>query len=472
MIRPRADRSRDRAAVGRRRRVAGCLGVAIALVAAGCGWGAGPSRTAPPSSGGGTTAAAGGCVRNEQDTACLPVAPDAARVDRARPGFTDPTRVTNPRFPAGSLTQVLQLGHEGGRPLRVEITRLPNNRTFTWDGRRVDTVASQFVAYRDGRIQEVAVDHFAQADDGSVWYFGEDVANYEDGRVANHDGSWLAGRDGPPGMIMPADPKVGDVYRSENIPGLVFEQDTVRSTAGTVDGPRGPVRGAALVEELLMDGTVEEKAYAPGYGEFRAQAEDELVTVALALPVDRAGGGEPAALAGLVPAARSVAAAAAAGSWPAAAARADAMAAAWTRARGGVPELLAGQLRGALAALAAAAGARDPARARQAALAAEQAALDLRLRHRAPAQVDLERLDLWSRRLLADADAGDRGGVAGDVATLRVLWDRAGHAVAPAAAATVAAALTALGDAAGGRGLDAAAARVPAFRAALSAAGA
>jgi hypothetical protein len=406
-------------------------------------------------------------VRNEQGNACLPVAPEADRVDRERPGFTDPTRITNPWFPVGSLTQVLQLGHEGGKPLRVEVTRLPKARTFEWDGRRVDTVASQFVAYLDGRIREVAIDYFAQADDGSVWYFGEDVDNYEDGAVADHDGSWLAGRDGPPGMIMPARPQVGDVYRSENIPGLVFEQDTVRSTAATVDGPRGPVQGAALVEELLMDGTVEEKAFAPGYGEFRARAKDELVTVALALPVDGAGSSPPSALAGLVPGSRSVARAAAAGSWPAASSRADAMAAAWGRARGGVPELLAGQMAGTLAALTTAVDARAPARTRLAALRAEQAALDLRLRHRPPAEVDLDRLDLWARQLLADAAARDRAAVAGDTATLQVLWDRAGHTTDPATA-RVTAALAALRKAGTGGGhLTASAAAVPALRDAL-----
>jgi hypothetical protein len=259
-----------------RRAVAGLgVGLALALVAAGCGSGGGPSRPAPAATTAAATAASS-CVRNEQGDACLRLAADSARVDRGRPGFSDPTRITNPRFPVAGLTQVLQLGHEGGKPLRVEVTRLPRPRTIEWDGRWVGTVASQFVAYLDGRIQEVAVDYFAQADDGSVWYFGEDVANYRDGTVADHDGSWLAGRDGPPGMIMPADPREGDVYRSENIPGLVFEQDTVRSTTGTVDGPRGPVQGATLVEELLMDGTVEHKAFAPGYGEFRAQAKDEL----------------------------------------------------------------------------------------------------------------------------------------------------------------------------------------------------
>ena len=54
---------------------------------------------------------------------------------------------------------------------------------------------------------------------------------------------------------------------------------------------------------------------------------------------------------------------------------------------------------GTLQALDRAVQARDPARARQAALRAEQAALDLQLRHRPPTRVDLERLGLWARQL-------------------------------------------------------------------------
>jgi hypothetical protein len=216
-----------------------------------------------------------------------------------------------------------------------------------------------------------------------------------------------------------------------------------------------------------MDGTVEEKAFAPGYGEFRARAKDELVTVALALPVDAVGGSPPGTLAGLVPGARSVAGAAAAGRWPAAAARADAMAATWARARSGVPDLLADQMTASLDALGKAVAARDPVRAHQAALAAEQAALDLRLRHRPPAEVDLARLDLWARQLLADAAAKDRGAVAGGTATLQVLWDRAGYAADPAAAARVAAALAALRRAGDGGRLAAPAAAIPALRDAL-----
>ena len=120
-------------------------------------------------------------------------------------------------------------------------------------------------------------------------------------------------------------------------------------------------------------------------------------------------------------------------------------------------------------ALTKAVGDRDPARARQAALAAEQAALDLQLRRRAPAEVDLDRLDLWARQLQVDAAVKDRGAVAGDVATLQAIWDRAGHTAAGAAAERVKAGLTALGKAAEGKDLRAAAAAVPDLRAAISA---
>jgi hypothetical protein len=408
-------------------------------------------------------------VKNEQGAGCLPVAPDGARVDLGKPGFSDPGRIPNPRFPIGELTQVLQLGHEAGEPLRVEVTRLPGTKVLQWDGQKVATVPSQFVAYRGGRIQEVAIDYYAQADDGSVWYFGEDVANYENGVVADHNGTWLTGKDGAPGMIMPGAPEVGDVYRPENIPGLVFEQDTIRSTGGTVDGPRGPVQGVALVQELLMDGTLEEKAFAPGYGEFRAKAEDELVTVALAVPVDAAGGSLPAGLASLAGGGVTVFDAAGAGRWPAVVARVGAMDAAWKRLAGGeVPELLAEQLTMTMGALIKAAAGRDPARVRQAALRVEQAALDLQLRWRAPAEVDADRLDLWARRLLLDAAAKDRAAVAGDAATLRVIWDRAGHQAEPATAERVAAALAAVSTAADGNDLTAAGAAVPPLRTALA----
>ena len=126
------------------------------------------------------------------------------------------------------------------------------------------------MAYIDGRIEEVALDLYAQADDGSVWYLGEDVFDYSNtkGLIDGTAGTWLAGRDGPIEMIMPADPQVGDVHRAENIPGIAFEEVTIKRINKTVDGPTGPVEGAMIARELHDDGTYSDKVFAPGYGEF------------------------------------------------------------------------------------------------------------------------------------------------------------------------------------------------------------
>src|SRR3990170_3400000 len=175
------------------------------------------------------------CITPEDGRGCLPVAPASERVDLARPSFSNPTQVTNPLHPTSRVNSVLMLGRVDRLPFRTEVTLLPETKTIAWNGQQVETRASQYVAFLDGRVHEVALDWYAQADDGSVWYFGEDVFNYEDGVVA--------------------DPHVGDVYRPENIPGLVFEEVTVRAVRQTMHGPRGRVDGAILVEELHMDGT-------------------------------------------------------------------------------------------------------------------------------------------------------------------------------------------------------------------------
>ena len=64
----------------------------------------------------------------------------------------------------------------------------------------------------DGVLVEDTFDWFAQDTDGNVWYLGEDVDNYENGQLVDHDGSFEYGVDGAlPGIVMPADPQVGGV---------------------------------------------------------------------------------------------------------------------------------------------------------------------------------------------------------------------------------------------------------------------
>jgi hypothetical protein len=349
-----------------------------------------------------------------------------ARVDRARPVFSHPTRITHPLFPVTEARQVVQLGHEGAAALRIEVTRLPERKTIHWNGRDIEAVVSQFVGYSDGRILEVARDYFAQADDGSVWYLGEDVDNFEHGVVIDHEGSWLAGQDGPPGMIMPAHPRVGDVYRSENIPGLVLETDTVRAVDRTVPGPRGPVHGAIVVQEVLMDGSRETKTFAPGYGEFTARApgSDELVQVVVAAPIDAKGVPRSPQLDRIVHAATE----ALSGASDVAAARTAAIRAqqAWeaTPRGAGTPALLRRHMEDSLAALRRAAAAGDASRTAAAAFTVGSAALDLQLRDRPIREVDRSRLALLVARLERDRAARSAGAVAGDLAAMATIRAR------------------------------------------------
>lgn len=356
----------------------------------------------------------------------------ARRVDTATPSFSGPAAVTNPLFPLTAGDQMIQLGHEEGEPLRVEVTTLPRTRTITWAGRRIDAVVSQYVAYRAGRIVEVALDYYAQDDGGDVWYLGEDVDNYEQGAVADHEGSWLAGRDGPGGLIMPADPRRGDTYRPENIPDLVFEEVTVLDDGVSVDGPRGPVGGAVATEEHQLDGSIEHKVFVPGYGEFRAEAADELVQVAIAVPADATPGEPPAVLTELADGATAVfdaapGAAPGAGDPDAVRRQVAAMTAAWReRPDDTAPVALAAQLEDALRRLTEAAAAGDPHAVGQAAVDTASAVLDLTLAYRPPAEVDAERLDVVARQLRLDTAAGDRAGQRSDAAILEVIGDRSG----------------------------------------------
>ena len=378
----------------------------------------------------------------------LPVAPESARVDLAVPAFSDPTTIDNPLFPVSRQESVLLLGRVDGQPFRTEVTLLPETRIVEWQGRQVGTLVSQYVAYLDGRIHEVAYDLYAQDDDGAVWYFGEDVFNFEDGAIVDTHGTWIAGRDGPAAMIMPAGPEVGDVYRPENIPGFVFEEVTVKSVGRTLDGPLGPVEGGLVVEELHLDASTEGKTFAPGYGEFFTSGGGDVEALALAVPTDALPGPVPAGLVTLERGAGDAFEAAGSGEWGAARATVSRMRAAWATVRTGpIPDRLEPQLSAALETLTAAVGRNDAAAARAEAIVVARWSLDLQLRYRPVLEVDLARFGLWAAQLAVDAAAGDEAAVRGDAFSLDYVRDRLRHGLADADRTRLDAALEELGGA-------------------------
>ena len=366
----------------------------------------------------------------------LPLAPDSQRVDLATPPFSHPTEVTNPLFPISKLHSAVLNGVIDGKPFHTETTLLPYTRALEWPaGHQVEALVSQYAAFLDGRIQEVALDYYAQADDGSVWYFGEDVFDYnEDGLIAFTTDSWLTGQDGPPAMIMPAHPKVGQAFRTENIPGLVFEQVTVKTVGKTFPGPSGPVDGVMVGEELHDDGMSSDKVFAPGYGEFLTRDQDGVEAMALAVPTDALDGPPPAALDALSKGAADASAAARSRDWRAARTSVKAVARGWAAYanEGDVPPRHRPAVDRALSGLSEAVTARDEDRVATGAIDVGQAALDLELRYRSPDEIDLARFELWARQTVVDTAAGRLGAVSGDVASLEWTRDRIADRLDPA----------------------------------------
>ena len=118
--------------------------------------------------------------------------------------------------------------------------------------------------YVDNELVEDTFDWFAQDKQGNVWYFGEDVKNYEDGELVDTDGSWEAGIDGAePGYIMRADPQVGDTYQQEYYEGEAEDMAEVLSLSASVDIDYGSFDNCLQTKEWtpLEPGIVEHKFY-------------------------------------------------------------------------------------------------------------------------------------------------------------------------------------------------------------------
>ncbi|MFY9263850.1 MAG: hypothetical protein WAO61_00240 [Solirubrobacterales bacterium] len=392
--------------------------LAAVIVVGGCG--ADSSSTAPIENASAERAATECGTYNGRGCA-----PAAERVDLEPPKFSNPTEITNPLFPIGKLKSAVLLGRVDGQSFRTETTLLPDTKTVVWHGQRIRVLVSQYAAYLGGRLEEVAIDRYAQADDGSVWYLGEDVFDYRRGTVAVTEGTWLAGREGPAAMIMPAKPKVGDIYRPENTPGIVFEEVTVKQVDRKVDGPLGPVAGAIVTEELHLDGTSERKVFAPGYGEFSTAGGGNVEALAVAVSTDADSGSEPAEFGSLATGAEGILESARLRDWEAVSTTYALMSRDWKALRAGnQPSMVRDRMNSTLATLARSVKSRSVAGISQGAIDTAQSVLDLQLRYRSPVAIDGGRFHLWTQQLRVDAAADDAVGVTACVAVLEWIRDR------------------------------------------------
>ncbi len=109
--------------------------------------------------------------------------------------------------------------------------------------------------WKNGQLIEVSRNFFAICKETKdVFYFGEEVDDFKNGKVIGHSGEWRA--DTPstkPGLFMSGAPKVGMKYYQEIAPGIAMDRaevislnEKLKTPAGTFDKCLKTQEGSAL----------------------------------------------------------------------------------------------------------------------------------------------------------------------------------------------------------------------------------
>jgi hypothetical protein len=174
--------------------------------------------------------------------------------------------IDNPYYPLIPGTTFAYQGTADGQAKRsvFSVTR----QTAVIQG--VTCVVVRDQAYVGGKLHEDTIDWFAQDDADNVWYFGEDTKELDqNGKVVSTAGSWKTGVNGArPGIIMPAQPRVGATYQQEFAPGVAEDRFQILSISERVSVPYGSFRNVVKTKDFtpLNPTLLDNKWYAPGAG--------------------------------------------------------------------------------------------------------------------------------------------------------------------------------------------------------------
>ena len=175
-------------------------------------------------------------------------------------------------IPSNSLAVMYTLSADAAQR-QVLGADTPIDITVLDETKRVDGVETRVVEEREtsnGKLVEVSRNYFAfDPVARNIYYFGEDVDMYKDGKVVNHDGRWLSGVKGAKyGLAMSGTPRVGDRYFQEVAPDIAMDRAEVVSTNEIVSTPAGIFVHCVKTEETtpLEPQSKEYKYYAPQVG--------------------------------------------------------------------------------------------------------------------------------------------------------------------------------------------------------------
>jgi hypothetical protein len=182
--------------------------------------------------------------------------------------FSNPLEIDNKYFPLKPGTTMIYEGKSDGDPTRDVFV-------VTNDTKEIMGITTRVVhddAFVDEEHEETTNDWFAQDDQGNVWYMGEYTTDLTT-KKNPHEGSWEAGVKGAKaGIIMEANPKVGDTYNQEFLEGVAEDKGTVLSLDEKMTVPYGTFSNVLKTKDFspLEPDIVENKYYAQNIGAIKA----------------------------------------------------------------------------------------------------------------------------------------------------------------------------------------------------------
>ncbi len=211
------------------------------------------------------------------------------------PAFTRPTEITNSWFPLQPGGLKVYTGREGRARTVIVEEYLTATRTFRWPGGETECRILRESKFSAGKLVETSWSYFAQADDGSVWIFGdigrtaltEPSPDPEDEPGDQESSGWVVGARAEtdpedtvsasvPALFMPADPRPGDVWKPEDLAPVADETDTAVRILRRLRVPGGRFENCLEVEETsILPGPRETKWYAQGVGVVKGKSAGE-----------------------------------------------------------------------------------------------------------------------------------------------------------------------------------------------------
>ena len=172
----------------------------------------------------------------------------------------------NPFFILEPNYQLVLSGGDAGDVAQVMITVLNETRD-------VNGTETRVVEEREtlgGELAEISRNFFAICEEtNSVFYFGEEVDDYENSILIAHEGAWLAGEGAnKAGVIMPGTILLGARYYQEIAPDIALDRAEIIDMGEVIQTPSGDFTDTLITQETnpLEPDVAELKYYAAGIG--------------------------------------------------------------------------------------------------------------------------------------------------------------------------------------------------------------